>query len=942
MKGQLLHINSLFVFVLSFVYQIVQRRKLKQIETGQKTNMYRLNRITANWQNPTIKLHYYSFIMLSNEETSNLLDTSEHCGGLKKRAIDSEDDEQNGIYTPQRKAVKLETTMAMVNDNNFTSFSFGEVSEKLQSLFTTLGERFYEQKHVFSSLTEVLSKANKLEQMSISAPALKSKYFAGLPSTDESPRSDSWELGHVLQSSSQPDNKDLKSNKETSLPTFSPVKPKTSLNKNQQRNFGTLHMATQESVSQGSIDSKHVKPIILSPEQEVVAELARRGNNIFYTGSAGTGKSLLLKKLIKNLKEQHSPDAIGVTASTGLAAYNIGGMTINSFTGIGLGKGKPEEMVRNIKRNKKIRDRWDRLKVLIIDEISMIDGQLLDKLDAVAKRLRDASKPFGGIQVIFCGDFYQLPPVSKNSNSIFAFESKFWKENIHVQVVLKKVFRQEGDKQFLQMLQEVRDGEVSESTAKKFRTLSRPLLSKDNLIPTKLFPTRKEVDIANNNMLKGLKGGAITFTAVDGGALAHTQQGQKMLESFLAPKNITLKAGAQVMMIKNLDETLVNGSLGTVVGFLNSDTYHNYTSLCQELDSAEQEEDSYGMMRILEEPNDCLTDSIFDFLGEVKTRIQEKIACESNELADKKIDCNTAESDSIEHGVEFTDVSIQEIPQPGESNPSVYETSTLSIEVNSLEKKDVRLECIERKEQLLKALKENESPGNLLPLVCFRLSNGSSRTILVEKETFNIEDDFHNPIVSRVQLPLMLAWALSIHKSQGQTLKFVSVDLKKIFENGQAYVALSRAEHRRGLQVLNFSPQKIRTDPRVKTFYANLKDAATALEHIEKPLNKNSFERDIYNRPTGFHTQVKNLQELSASPERFAKFEKHSKGIAEMMQEFAKKKDKLNKPSLVDKGKQSCEGDLCSKKHENIKVPADMLMSEDETDSFERLFEGKS
>ncbi|GAV29131.1 hypothetical protein PMKS-002611 [Pichia membranifaciens] len=908
--------------------------------------MYRLRSIKVQLRYANRKVQYSSFIMLSNEETNNLFEASQHGDGLKKRAIETEEEESIGLYTPQRKAAKLKPTISSVSDTNFSSCSFDEVSQKLKSLFSLLGEKFHDQKDVFVSLTDVLSNSSQPPN------AIKPIPPACIPISvaASSSRSDSLQLSstavkNVSQSALLSDNKENVPDRRVLLPTSSPMKLETPLNRNrQQRNFGTLHMATQDSQTSDNNDTRHVKPIILSPEQEVVMELARRGNNIFYTGSAGTGKSLLLKKLIKNLKEQHPPDAIGVTASTGLAAYNIGGMTINSFTGIGLGTGKPEEMVRNIKRNKKVRDRWDRLKVLIIDEISMIDGQLLDKLDAVAKRLRDASKPFGGLQVIFCGDFYQLPPVSKNSHSTFAFESKFWKANIHVQVVLKKVFRQEGDKQFLQMLQEVRDGEVSESTAKKFRTLSRPLLSNDNLIPTKLFPTRKEVDIANNNMLKGLKGGAISFTAIDGGALAHTQQGQKMLESFLAPKNVTLKAGAQVMMIKNLDETLVNGSLGTVVGFLNSDTYHSYTSLCQELDSAEQEDDSYGMMRLLEEPNDCLADSIFDFLGEVKTRIQEKIACESNETGERyKPALISGDNETSGNDIELTDASIQEIPQPMESEPSAYESSKISIEVNSLERKDVRLECIERKEELLKVLKQNENPGNLLPLVCFRLSNGSSRTILVEKETFNIEDDFHNPIVSRVQLPLMLAWALSIHKSQGQTLKFVSVDLKKIFENGQAYVALSRAEHRRGLQVLNFSPQKIRTDPRVKKFYANLKDAETALEHIDNPSGEKSFDSDIFNRPTGFQTQVKNLQELSASPERFAKFEKQSKGIAEMIQNLNKNKDKKKRITDFDENKASNKKDrLDLKKGQKSKVPADMLMSEDETDSFERLFEGRS
>lgn len=146
----------------------------------------------------------------------------------------------------------------------------------------------------------------------------------------------------------------------------------------------------------------------LSAEQTKVLELVKKGENLFFTGSAGTGKSYLLKRIISAMP----PETTFPTASTGAAACHIGGTTLHAFAGIGTGSGNLETCISLASREHKAAQ-WRKCRCLIIDEISMIDADYFDKLEAVARAVRRTSKPFGGIQLVLCGDFLQLPPVSK-------------------------------------------------------------------------------------------------------------------------------------------------------------------------------------------------------------------------------------------------------------------------------------------------------------------------------------------------------------------------------------------------------------------------------------------------------------------------------------------------------------------------------------------------
>ena len=189
-----------------------------------------------------------------------------------------------------------------------------------------------------------------------------------------------------------------------------------------------------------------VPKVFLSDEQMSVLELvAEQKKSVFFTGSAGTGKSVLLREIIKALRNKYIKelDRVAVTASTGLAACNVGGVTLHSFAGIGLGKEAAPELVKKIKRNQKAKNRWLRTKVLIVDEISMVDGDLFDKLEAIARAIRNNGRPFGGIQLIITGDFFQLPPVPDYGRvSKFSFDATTWNTSIEHTIGLTQVFRQ--------------------------------------------------------------------------------------------------------------------------------------------------------------------------------------------------------------------------------------------------------------------------------------------------------------------------------------------------------------------------------------------------------------------------------------------------------------------------------------------------------------------
>ncbi|KAG0148478.1 hypothetical protein CROQUDRAFT_654749, partial [Cronartium quercuum f. sp. fusiforme G11] len=314
--------------------------------------------------------------------------------------------------------------------------------------------------------------------------------------------------------------------------------------------------------------------VALSKEQQAVLDSVLQGHSVFFTGSAGTGKSVLLRHIIAALKRLHSkaPDVVVVTASTGMAACAIGGTTIHSFAGIGLATETPDLLVSKVRKNRKAAARWLRTKVLIIDEISMVDGELFDKLAYIAQKLKRSDKPFGGIQLVIAGDFFQLPPVSKGKVN-FAFNAKRWTDSITETVNLTQVFRQK-DTSFIDMLNEMRLGALSEQSIRKFRELSREIKYSDGIMPTELYPTRQEVERSNSARLAALAAEPMIYAAQDTGK-GTPEQRARDYANMMAVERLVLKKGAQVMMIKNQSSEdgpswLVNGLVGKIEDFVDS------------------------------------------------------------------------------------------------------------------------------------------------------------------------------------------------------------------------------------------------------------------------------------------------------------------------------------------------------------------------------------
>lgn len=188
--------------------------------------------------------------------------------------------------------------------------------------------------------------------------------------------------------------------------TASAIKEQQKKHREEYKKTVKKHAGTDESIAAAKSHNKRPARVFLSEEQQHVLDLViEQKKSVFFTGSAGTGKSVLMREIISQLRKKYTrePDRVAVTASTGLAACNVGGVTLHSFAGIGLGKEAIPELVRKIKKNQKAKHRWMRTKVLVVDEVSMVDGELFDKLESIARQIRNNMRPFGGIQLVITG-----------------------------------------------------------------------------------------------------------------------------------------------------------------------------------------------------------------------------------------------------------------------------------------------------------------------------------------------------------------------------------------------------------------------------------------------------------------------------------------------------------------------------------------------------------
>lgn len=305
-----------------------------------------------------------------------------------------------------------------------------------------------------------------------------------------------------------------------------------------------------------------------NPEQEYVLELIESGKNVFINSPAGTGKSALMRYF----KNTCSSKVIGLTSTTGISALNIGGSTLHSFLGIGLGNDHIDDLYERIMKIREKYELWCSLNILIIDEISMLHPTLFDKLEKLARLVRENNRKFGGIQLVVTGDLFQLPCVSRNSALII--HSRRFKRCIDHVVEFRNILRQ-NDHIFKSVLNKIRLGIIDPQVKQvlKSRFLKAPKDPNTNLRPTKLFCTKKAVDYLNEKELNKLAQKGFEFREYQMVFKEHQCPvsfdyiAKNFAKNSTTPTTLCLAEETQVMLTYNISPVLVNGSRGVVIGF---------------------------------------------------------------------------------------------------------------------------------------------------------------------------------------------------------------------------------------------------------------------------------------------------------------------------------------------------------------------------------------
>jgi ATP-dependent DNA helicase PIF1 len=439
----------------------------------------------------------------------------------------------------------------------------------------------------------------------------------------------------------------------------------------------------------------------LSREQQIAFNKYVKGDNIFITGPGGSGKSALIREIYKHALSRWK--GIHVTALTGCASIllNCKAKTLHSWAGIGLGKGTTESYILKIRKNKFLKAIWKQTDILVIDEVSMLSLKLFDMLNDIGKAIRVNPRPFGGIQLIFSGDFYQLPPVGDKDDidtQRFCFESDNWNTVFHNnnQIELKKIFRQ-TDEIYSTILNQIREGKIKKRSNDLLlqyvgRELDKNLVAE----PTKLFPTKNKVEQINVNRMSALQTEEKEFKI----------RYVKDLEMCLSEKEIRRQFSEQDIQLE-LD--FLSGNL-----------------MCEK---------------------------------EMKLKIGAQVMCIINIKSDQGdiLICNGSQG-----------IIIDFCPTSG----------------------------------------------------CPKVKYNNGVEMIMMRHIW-LSDKI--PGIGVSQIPLILSWALTIHKSQGATLDAAEIDVGSgIFECGQTYVALSRVKSLNGLYLTSFDAKRIRINKKVKEYYEAL------------------------------------------------------------------------------------------------------------------------
>ena len=467
----------------------------------------------------------------------------------------------------------------------------------------------------------------------------------------------------------------------------------------------------------------------LSREQQIAFDKYVEGHNIFITGPGGVGKSALIKKIYEHAIRRSKN--INVTAMTGCAAVllNCKAKTLHCWAGIGLANSSIEQLLKKIMKNKNSKITWKTTDILVIDEISMLSLKLFETLNQIGKNIRNNQKPFGGIQLIFSGDFYQLPPIGNKDEPDtikFCFESNDWNSVFHrnCQIQLTKIYRQ-TDENYRNILNQIREGKIKRKTNDLLlEYVGRDLSANKNLIvePTKLYPTKNRVEYINNMRME-------------------------LLDTELREYELKYIYDIEMSKTEKMSRTnLTPSDIKSELDYLSSNL------LCDNL---------------------------------IKVKIGSQVMCIINI--------------QTEHG---------------------------GLEICNGSQGIVTGFC--------------EMTKN--PIVKF--NNGKIMTM-----TRHIWTSEKIPGIGVSQIPLILAWALTIHKSQGATLDVAEIDVGSgIFECGQTYVALSRVKSLEGLYLKSFDVSKIKINKKVKDYYESLTTYQQSMfehEEIYVPLVISENNTDI-------------------------------------------------------------------------------------------------
>ena len=301
----------------------------------------------------------------------------------------------------------------------------------------------------------------------------------------------------------------------------------------------------------------------LTTDQSKFIDLAVRGHNVVLLGKAGTGKTYVLKKAVEILSLSKR---VQVTSSTGISStFFKQARTLHSFAGIGICAEEKDALMKRVLSKPATVQEWRDLDCLVIDEISQISARVLEAVDFVARQIRGNCQPFGGIQCIMSGDFFQLPPVSSSYDpGSFAFYSKVWKKTASHVIVLEDVVRQ-NEKPFVSFLERLAEGKCVPSDMDFVQeNLSNEPKCDDFGVPfiQKIFAKNFDVFVENHEQLELLQGEPVIFNAKDFGP-------KKQLQKCIADKTLVLKIGAPVILVYNLDHQLVNGLRCSVIAFKN-------------------------------------------------------------------------------------------------------------------------------------------------------------------------------------------------------------------------------------------------------------------------------------------------------------------------------------------------------------------------------------